>query len=251
MQLDGYEIDIVVTGFPGKSVCHGGLGWSSIVLIRARARIAFVDVGGFNIRTTLLERMKARGLKPSDVTDLLLTHSHYDHAVNWTLFKHARIVLGAQEIEWSLTVPWGETPVPELYVEKLKDWPTLKSAVDGEEVFPGITAHIAPGHTPGHLIYVLKGKEHDVVFSGDAAKNRTELVSRTTDMTYDAAVSAATIDMIWKFWKARPGNILVPGHDMPMKLVDGKPEYIGNREAAIKAWFDDTLDKTTLFELTA
>lgn len=251
MKLDGYEIDIVVTGFPGKSVCHGGLGWSSIVLIRAHGRIAFVDVGGFNIRKTLLERMHARGLKPADVTDLLLTHSHYDHAVNWTLFRHARIVLGAEELKWSLTVPWGETPVPELYVERLKDWPTLKTAVDGEEVFPGITAHVAPGHTPGHLVYVLKGKEHDVIFSGDAAKNRTELVSRTTDMTYDAAVSAATIDMIWKFWRARPGNIVVPGHDMPMKLVDGKPDYIGKREAAITAWFDDTLDKTTLFQLIA
>jgi hypothetical protein len=28
MKIDDYEIDIVVQGFPGKSVCHGGLGWS-------------------------------------------------------------------------------------------------------------------------------------------------------------------------------------------------------------------------------
>jgi glyoxylase-like metal-dependent hydrolase (beta-lactamase superfamily II) len=250
MQVDGYEIDIVVTGFPGKSVCHGGLGWSSIVLIRAHGRIALVDVGSFNIRTTLLERLKQRQLKPADVTDLLLTHSHYDHSVNWTLFKQARIVIGAQELAWSLTVPWGETPVPELYVEKLQTWPTLKKAVENEEVFPGITAHLAPGHTPGHLIFVLKGKQHDVIFTGDAAKNRTELISRDTDMTYDAAVSAASIDLIWKFWKARPGSIVVPGHDMPMKLENGKPEYVGKREAAIKAWFGDSLDRTTIFELT-
>jgi len=30
MQVEGYDIDIVVQGFPGKSVCHGGLGWSTV-----------------------------------------------------------------------------------------------------------------------------------------------------------------------------------------------------------------------------
>lgn len=70
-------------------------------------------------------------------------------------------------------------------------------------------------------------------------------------MTYDAKVSAASIEMIWSFWKARPGNIVVPGHDLPMKLTDGKPDYIGKRDAAISAWFGDTLDQTTLFELKA
>jgi hypothetical protein len=28
MQIDGYEIDILVQGYPGKTVCHGGLGWT-------------------------------------------------------------------------------------------------------------------------------------------------------------------------------------------------------------------------------
>ncbi len=39
MKVGEYDIDIVVQGFPGKSVCHGGLGWSSVVLIRAHGRI--------------------------------------------------------------------------------------------------------------------------------------------------------------------------------------------------------------------
>jgi hypothetical protein len=32
MKINNYDLDIVVQGFPGKSVCHGGLGWSSVVL---------------------------------------------------------------------------------------------------------------------------------------------------------------------------------------------------------------------------
>jgi len=250
MKVGGYDIDVVVQGYPGKSLCHGGLGWSSVVLIRAQGRIALVDTGGFSMRTMLIKRFAERGLKPADITDLLLTHSHHDHAVNWVLFSQARIVIGAVELDWSLTVPWGETPVAELYMRELKAWPTLHAAAEGEEVFPGITAHLAPGHTPGCLVFVLHAGERDVIFSGDAAKNRTELVSGTTDMTYDAAVSKASIDMIWTLWRKRPGSIVVPGHDVPMVLENGKTKYIDKREAAISAWFGDDMETTTLFKLT-
>ena len=250
MQVGGYDIDIVIQGFPGKAVCHGGLGWSSVVLLRGHGRVALIDVGSFGLRPLLKPRLAARGLEPKDVTDVLLTHSHHDHSVNWPLFRHARIVIGADELAWSLEQPWGETPVPEFYVKELKAWPTVHPCKDGDVVFPGITAHIAPGHTPGCLVYVLRGSEYDVIFTGDAAKNCAELVSRDTDMTYDPAVSAASIEMIWSHWRRRPGSIVVPGHDVPMVLQGGKPHYIGKREAAITAWYGDDMETTTLFELT-
>ncbi len=249
MKLDGYDLDIVVQGYPGKAVCHGGLGWSTIVLIRHADRLGMVDCGAFGMRRTLQARLKERGLSPADVTDLLLTHSHYDHSVNWTLFRHARIVIGEAEMTWALNEPWGESVVPELYVRELKNWPTAQQVREGDEIFPGVTAYDAQGHTPGHLIFVLRGREHDVIFTGDAAKNRAELVSRDTDMTFDAAVSRASIERIWTFWTARTGSIVIPGHDLPMRLDNGQPVYIGKREAAIEAWFGDDMETTTRIEL--
>ena len=219
MKIKDYDLDIVVQGFPGRSVCHGGLGWSSVVLIRAHSRIVLIDTGNMSMRTMLIKRFAERGLKPADITDLLLTHSHHDHSINWTMFPKARIVIGANELAWSLTEPWGETPVPELYMRELNTWPTL--------------------HTG----------ERDVIFAGDAAKNRAEMVSRTTDMTYDAAISKASIEMIWSLWRKWPGNILVPGHDVPMVLENGQTKYLDKREAAISAWFGDDMESTTLFKL--
>lgn len=250
MQLTGYEIDILVTGFPGKSVCHGALGWSTIALIRHGDRLALIDVGAFGHRKLLLSALEERGLKPADVTDVLLTHSHYDHALNWVLFPKARTVIADVEMQWAETVPWGETPVPELYVRELALQPTLVRAQDGDEVFPGITMHLAPGHTPGCVAFKLSGPEHDIVFTGDAAKNRAELLSRDTDMTYDAAVSRASIEMIWGLWRARPGSIAVPGHDVPMDLDDaGQPRCLAEREAGIQAWYGATMDETTVINL--
>jgi len=250
MHLDGYDIDIVIQGYPGKTVCHGGLGWSTIALIRGRGRVALVDTGGFGVRPLLLTRLKERGLKPADVTDLMITHAHHDHMVNWTMFAHARIVIGANEMAWAGKEPWGVTPVPELYVTGLANWKTLSTVAEGDEVMPGMTAHLVPGHTPGHLMYVLSGSERDVIFTGDAAKNRAELTCGRADASYDAAVSSKSIAAIWTMWRRRPGSMLVPGHDIPMVIKDGRAEYIGGREAAIKSWFGDDLETTTAFELT-
>jgi glyoxylase-like metal-dependent hydrolase (beta-lactamase superfamily II) len=96
---------------------------------------------------------------------------------------------------------------------------------------------------------VLQGKESDAVFTGDAAKNRAELLSRKADATYDAAVSTRTIEKIWQLWKRRPGSVLIPGHDLPMTQKDGKITYIGKRRAALKVWFGENLETTTLIEL--
>jgi N-acyl homoserine lactone hydrolase len=250
MEIDGYQLDILVQGYPGKTVCHGGLGWSTIVLLRGHGRVAMVDTGGFGVRKLVMERLAHHGLTPADVTDLLLTHAHHDHCINWTLFSRARIVIGAHELAWAVNEPWGETPVPELYVRELDGWPTVHKTGDGDEVLPGITAHVAPGHTPGHLMYVLTGRERDVIFTGDAAKNRAELMCGRADASYDQAVTAETIATIWTFWRRKPGTIVVPGHDIPMVQKDGRTEYLGKREATIKAWFADDVETMTSIALT-
>ncbi len=245
-----YEIEILVQGYPGKSVCHGSLGWSTVVLLRSEHHIALIDAGNFSMRKLVIAQLAANGLKPTDVTDLVLTHSHYDHSVNWTLFRHAQIIIGKKELDWSLNEPWGETPVPELYMERLENWPTLRTLADGDEALPGLRAHIAPGHTPGCLVYVISGSERDIIFTGDVAKNRAELVSRTADMTYNPEISRASIDLIWDLWQRRPGSIVVPGHDVPLAQDNGITRKLGKHQAAIRSWFGDDLETTTIFQLS-
>ena len=245
----GYNIDILIQGYPGKSVCHGSLGWSTVALIRGNGRSVLVDAGNFGMRGLLQEKLADYGLSPVDITNVLLTHSHYDHSVNWTMFPNAQIHLSKVEIDWALQQPWGVTPVPELYVERLKDWPNLVTLNDGDEVLPNITAHIAPGHTPGCLVFVLNGENREIIFSGDAAKNRAELVSGDTDMTYDSEISRKSIDMIWRLWRRRDGSILIPGHDVPLAQQDGVIRKLTSHEAAIKSWTGDDMETTTIYHL--
>lgn len=251
MRVDDFEIDILVQGFPGKSVCHGGLGWSTIALLRGQGRVVLVDTGSFNMRRLILDQLGRRGLAPADVTDVLLTHAHYDHAINWIMFANARIVIGADELGWAAAQPIGHLLVPELYIRELAHSPQLQIVSDGEEVFPGMKAYTAPGHTPGHLIFVLSRPDRDVIFTGDAAKNCAELITGAADMTMDEGASVRSIARIWELWRRRTDTILVPGHDIPMVLDQRRPQYIEERRAGIRAWFDEDLEQTTLFELKA
>ena len=57
-----YRIDVLVQGFPGKAVCHGGLGWSTIALLRSGDRAILVDVGAFGIRKPLANRARRPGV---------------------------------------------------------------------------------------------------------------------------------------------------------------------------------------------
>jgi N-acyl homoserine lactone hydrolase len=250
LRSGAYEIDILVHGYPGKAVCHGGLGWSTIALLRGAGRVSLVDVGSFGQRQLVVDGLARHGLKPDDVTDVLLTHSHWDHSVNWVMFPNARVIIGADELAWSVAEPWGTTPVPELYVRELDRSHRTVRVRAGQEVLPGVVCQDAPGHTPGHLIFTLSGDDRDFIFTGDAAKNRAEILSLTADMTYDPAVSRRSMEHIWETWRRRPGSVLIPGHDMPMVLEAGKPRYLQAQAAAISAWFGATLDETRVFELT-
>ena len=172
------------------------------------------------------------------------THLHFDHCGGNHLFAGKPIYVQRRELD-------DARSQDDYTIREWVDAPGVRYiAVDSElELLPGIRLLSAPGHTPGHLVYVLEGKERDAIFTGDAAKNRAELLSRKGEATYDAGVSSTTIGRIWQLWSKRAGSVLVPGHDLPMTQKDGQVEYIGKREAALKAWFGESIEDTTLIEL--
>jgi N-acyl homoserine lactone hydrolase len=245
-----YQMDVLIQGFPGKSVCHGGLGWSTVSLLHGVGRVILVDVGAFGVRRELAKQLRERGVDANDVTDVVLTHAHYDHAVNFTLFPNATVWIGADELSWAASQPPGFNPLPELYVRELNVSPRVRRIAGDEEFLPGLQAIRAPGHTPGHLIFLLTANDVPVLFTGDAAKNRAELLSGAVDASEDHAQSGESLKVIWRTWRATPGTVLVPGHDLSLRLdATGQPEYIGERRAAIAAWFSESIETTTTIDL--
>jgi glyoxylase-like metal-dependent hydrolase (beta-lactamase superfamily II) len=217
------------------------------VLLRGHGRIALIDTGPFGYRRELVRRLADQGLTPDQVNDLILSHGHHDHMVNYPMFTNARIAIGARELDWALQVEPGITPVPELYTQALSRNARLVTIQDGEEVLPNLTAHLAPGHTPGSLFLLLAGEDRDIIFTADAVKSRAELVSRQADMTLDSTLSTETIEKIWSVWRRRPGSIIIPGHDAPLSLQGDEVALLYPRVGGLAANFGDTLhDVTTI-----
>jgi N-acyl homoserine lactone hydrolase len=248
--MTGYQVDVLIQGFPGRAVCHGGLGWSTITLLRGHRRTALIDVGAFGVRKPLAKQLRERGVKPGDVTDVVLTHAHYDHSINFTLFPNATVWIGADELAWAVQQPPGFDPLPELYVRELAVSSRVKRVKANDVFLPGIQAIASPGHTPGHLVFYVTANAVPMLFTGDAAKNRAELLSNAVDSTEDNAASLVTLQSIWSIWRKVPGTLLIPGHDRTMRLdAAGKPEYVGAVQASIAAWFDEDLETTTVIQL--
>jgi N-acyl homoserine lactone hydrolase len=245
-----YQVDVLVQGFPGRAVCHGGLGWSTVTLLRGGDRTILVDVGAFGVRKELAKQLRSRNVDPAAITDVVLSHAHYDHSVNFMLFPNAAVWIGAEELEWAARQPPGFNPLPELYVRELASSERVRRLAYGQEFLPGLKALASPGHTPGHLVFYLTGGPATILFTGDAAKNRAELLSGKVDSSEDFAASEATVRSIWSVWREAPGTLLIPGHDLSMRLdAAGRPEYVGSRKAAISAWFAEDLELTTVIEL--
>ena len=255
MVSPAYELTELVQGYPGRSVHHGYLGWSTVSLLRSGQRVILVDTGSFGMRAVLAHRLEKVGVRPSQVTDILLTHAHYDHAANYLLFPSATVWISDRELAWANGKSPEFDPLPELYAQDLVRNRRVHSIDTSErspsEVLPGIYAILADGHTPGSMIYHAVSEQSPMLFTGDAVKNRAELSSHSADRTLDADASTRTIELVHDLWESLPNALLVPGHDLPMRwdAQTRTSRHVGERKAAVQAWLDTSPDSVTTFDL--
>lgn len=98
------------------------------------------------------------GVRPEDITHVVITHAHFDHVVGATVergdglaprYPRARYLLGRADFEGLRDRPDSDMAVRLGVIERHG----LLDLVDGDrEVAPGVTMLHAPGETPGHSI---------------------------------------------------------------------------------------------------
>jgi N-acyl homoserine lactone hydrolase len=241
-----YDLTILIQGFPGRSTCHGGLGWSTVSVLRGQGETILVDTGGYGYRVPLMAALANQDIRREDVTAVALTHCHWDHSCNFPLFPNARIIVPRPELEWAVEQPVGTWELPEFHVDFLSQSDRVERIDDGAEPLPGFFALATPGHTPGHFAYHAEVEGGRAIFAGDAVKNETELMSGVADMTLDPDLSRASIETIRRMLLDDPSSILVPGHDRLLSLKDGEPIAHSQLEAGIKIWQPNGAGTTTI-----
>lgn len=110
----------------------------------------------------IADALHARGLTPSDIAAVVLSHLHFDHCGQQAVFAAPVYV---QAIEHDAAHAPGYT-VPE-WADIPKDRLRL---VDGdEEIADGIRLLSTPGHTPGHQSVVVEAAGERVVLAAQCA----------------------------------------------------------------------------------
>jgi glyoxylase-like metal-dependent hydrolase (beta-lactamase superfamily II) len=125
----------------------------------------------------LSDSLRALGVTPADVTDVILTHLHFDHAGGATIRADERVVAAfpnavyhVQESHWDAAQNPTERDrasfFPDDY-EPLKRDGQLRFLAGPEELFPGIQLKIFHGHTTALQAPLISDGKTTVLYCAD------------------------------------------------------------------------------------
>lgn len=128
---------------------------------------------------TLEKSLKSKGFSPDDITDVFLTHLHFDHcggSVKWNkdrsgyelAFKNATYWSNADHWEWA-TKPNAREKASFLKenIMPVQESGQLKFAKEGDELFPGFKIMVVNGHTNGMMIPQITSNGKTLAYVAD------------------------------------------------------------------------------------
>ena len=223
----------------------------TVWLMRGGGRTVLMDAGFY--RDKFIQRWKPvgfmkpsdalapLGVQPSDVTDIIISHVHWDHLDGADLFPRARIWLQRAEYE-HYTNDTGAVLDRAIDVDDAKMLAKLKAAGrvqlipgDSTEIIPGITVFTGGKHTFASEFATVRtalagGRVGTAVLASDNAYLYENLEGhRPITQSLDTLSNLRAQDRMSRL--ASEPRLIVPGHDVAVFVRFPKP---GNGIARIE-----------------
>ena len=168
-------------------------------LVASGYRLVLVDAGVGTIDNgkyaggRFLESLRAAGVSPEEVTDVVFTHLHFDH-VGWATKKGEVVFPNAtyrvHGADWAHFVESADADPGA--VRKLSPLESRLETFDSDGVLaPGVSARHTPGHTPGSTVYVVADGHDWALLLGDVVHSVVELHERDWEAVFDVDPVAA------------------------------------------------------------
>jgi N-acyl homoserine lactone hydrolase len=214
------SVDTVLRGMAITSN-EGNFAPCGVYLVRSGDRTVVYDFGHVGRRMKLVNALGRRGLKPSDVDTVVVSHAHWDHLQNVDLFDRAEILVHAEELAYAGAPHCDDHATPSWSAALLAADRT-RTVVDGEEIAPGVRVLHLPGHTPGSIGLAAETGAGVAVLSGDALASGPDALARECpNVFWDPAAADESIRRA-----ADLADVVYPGHDRPFRVVDGDLQYL-------------------------
>jgi N-acyl homoserine lactone hydrolase len=170
-------------------------------------------------------QLRERGLDPTAVKAVVMTHLHVDHASGVSAFPGATFLVS--RAEWDAAAHQGPTHG---YVKRQFDHAFDYRLLDFEgadvvsfsgfarsfDVFGDGSLRVVytPGHTLGHMSVVLRTARGEVLVAGDAMYLRRTLAdTHLPYRTEDEHLFRRSLREIRQYADETPGAVIIPGHD--------------------------------------
>jgi glyoxylase-like metal-dependent hydrolase (beta-lactamase superfamily II) len=136
-----------------------------------------------------MSNLSSLGVHPSEVTDVVLTHLHFDH-LGWATDGERRLFANAtyrcHQADWEFFM--GSTPFDDSLGVSLMGGRSssellppvanrLETWIGDESILPGMDVRTASGHTPGSSVIVLSSGSERAMLLGDVVHCPAELLS--------------------------------------------------------------------------
>lgn len=151
-------------------------------IIDIGSEVILIDTGfGKEMRASgagkLLAGLAAAGYEPEQVTIVALSHLHRDHIGGLMesgspTFPKARYVVNEVEYDFWVSAERVGTAAEENHKMVLTNVvplsPKMTFLKDGQEVVPGMTAILAAGHSPGHMVFHIESQNKRLMMISDS-----------------------------------------------------------------------------------
>jgi glyoxylase-like metal-dependent hydrolase (beta-lactamase superfamily II) len=168
------------------------------------------------------EAVKLAGVNPAEVTDIVVSHAHWDHMGGIDLFPKAVVWIQKEEFRYYTGPAWqpggdhgGIDPEDVQQLVRLNTQGRLR-LVDGDnvEIFPGVRAYTGGRHTFASQYLRVEGNPPFVLASDNVYLYRN-LAEHKASATFSDADHAANIAAQSRMIELAGGNPdrVIPGHD--------------------------------------
>lgn len=221
-------------GFPLRALVAGADSGAktdiamTVWLLRSPGRVVLVDAGFYRpkffrgwtpdgyVRPS--EAIAKLGVKPGDVTDIIVSHIHWDHADGLDLFPNARIWLQRDEYTHYIgdsgkVLDRQIDPVDARMLDSLNRLGRVHLVNGGgQEILPGITVYTGGKHTYQSEYAGVHTSSGIVVIASDNVYLYQNLDQhRPIAETYDSTSNLAAQARMLKIASER--RLIIPGHD--------------------------------------
>lgn len=181
--------------------------------------------------------LQTAGFSTADIDTVLLTHIHPDHVGGLTdrstgeaLFPNAELAVNRSEFDFWLDdaeMARANEDQRGLFFacprEQIAPYRQRLNLFEAGEIFPGVTAINAPGHTPGHVVCMVQSGDERLLIWGDVVHvPEVQTAYPQTGVVFDRDPAGAIVSRRRVFDMAATDEISVMGMHVglpgPMRL---------------------------------